>query len=111
MTIVFLQVDTFTFNFNDLKRLEPPIISRFFSLYTSHCTRIGKDYDRNFYTTPGIAIAHIITSITVVNDLELHPIDIEQVFHQADKLLEGVTDRYFIDPSPGRSEADKKDSV
>ncbi len=40
----------------------------------------GKDYDQNFSPTPGIAIAHIITSIASANDLELHSIDIEQVF-------------------------------
>jgi hypothetical protein len=39
-------------------------------------------------------------SITAANDLELHPIDIEQVFLQTDKLMEGVNVRYFINPSP-----------
>ena len=38
----------------------------------------------------GVAIARIITSIAAANDLELHSIDIEQSFLQADKLMEGV---------------------
>jgi hypothetical protein len=47
----------------------------------------GKDNDQNFSPTPGIAIARIITSIAAANDLELHCIDIEQAFLQADKLM------------------------
>jgi hypothetical protein len=43
------------------------------------------------------------------NDLELHSIDIEQVFLQTDKLMEGVNDRYFINPSPGSPDANNKD--
>jgi hypothetical protein len=61
----------------------------------------GKDYLQNFSPTPGIAIARIITSIAAANDLELHSIDIEQAFLQADKLMEGVNGRYFINPPPG----------
>jgi hypothetical protein len=62
----------------------------------------GKDYDHNFSPTPGIAIARIITSIPAANDLELHSIDIEQAFLQADKLLEGANGRYFINPREPR---------
>ncbi len=40
-------------------------------------------------------------SLVPVNDLELHSVDIEQAFTQADKLPEGVNDRYFINPPPG----------
>jgi hypothetical protein len=71
----------------------------------------GKDYLQNFSPTPGIVIAHIITSMTVVNDLEVHSIDIEQVFLQNDKLMEGVIDQYFINPPPGRPDANNKDFV
>jgi hypothetical protein len=48
-----------------------------------------------------IVIVRIITSISVAKDLEFHSIDIEQSFFQTDKLMEGVNDRYFINPSPG----------
>jgi hypothetical protein len=71
----------------------------------------GKDYLQNFSPTPGIAIARIITSIAAANDLELHSIDIEQAFLQADKLMEGVNGRYFINPPPGSPDANNKDIV
>ena len=71
----------------------------------------GKDYLQNFSPTPGIVIARIITSITTANDLELHSIDIEQAFLQADKLMEGVNGRYFINPPPGSPDANNKDIV
>jgi hypothetical protein len=71
----------------------------------------GKDYLQNFSPTPGIAIARIITSISAVNDLELHSIDIDQAFLQADRLMEGVNDRYFINPPPGRPDVNNKDIV
>jgi hypothetical protein len=71
----------------------------------------GKDYDQNFSPTPSIAISRIIASIAVANDLELHSIDIEQAFLQVDKLIEGVNDRYFINPPPGRPDAISKDIV
>ena len=71
----------------------------------------GKDYLQNFSPTPGIAIARIITSIAAANDLELHSIDIEQAFLQADKLMEGVNDRYFINPPPGSPDTNNKDIV
>jgi hypothetical protein len=44
-------------------------------------------------------------SLAVANDMELHKIDIEQAFLQADKLDEGVNGRYFINPPPGSPEA------
>ena len=52
----------------------------------------GKDYDQIFSPTPGITISRIDTSIVSANYLELHSIDIEQAFLQADKLLEVVND-------------------
>ena len=63
----------------------------------------GKDSDRNFSPTPGIAMACIITSIAAANDLEL----------QVDKLSEGVNDRplHFINPPPGSPDANNKDIV
>jgi hypothetical protein len=54
------------------------------------------DYDDNFSPTPGIALARIMVSLAAANDLELHSVDIEQAFTQADKLPEGVNGRYFI---------------
>jgi hypothetical protein len=71
----------------------------------------GKDYLQNFSPTSGITIAHIITSIATANDLDLHSIDIEQVFLQTDKLMEGVNDRYFINPPPGSPDSNNKDIV
>jgi hypothetical protein len=70
-----------------------------------------RNSDQNFSPTPGIAIARIITSIAAANDLELHSIDIEQAFLQADKLMEGVNGRYFINPPPGSPDANNKDIV
>jgi hypothetical protein len=61
----------------------------------------GKDYDQNFSPTPGIAIARIITSIVAGNVLELHSIDIEEAFLQADKLMEGVTADTLSTRHPG----------
>ena len=43
--------------------------------------------------------------------MELHKIDIEQAFLQADKLNEGVICRYFINPLPGSPEAGNKNIV
>ena len=60
------------------------------------------DYDDNFSPTPGITLARIMVSLAAANDLELHSVDIEQAFTQADKLPEGVNGRYFINP-PTRS--------
>jgi hypothetical protein len=43
--------------------------------------------------------------------MELHKIDIELAFLQADKLVEGVNGRYFINPPPGSPEAGNKNIV
>jgi hypothetical protein len=51
------------------------------------------------------------SSKAAANDLELHSIDIEQVFLQADKLMEGVNGRCFINPPPGSPDANNKDIV
>ena len=67
------------------------------------------DYDDNFSPTPGIALARV--SLASANDLELHSVDIEQAFTQADKLPEGVNGRYFINPPPGSPDAGNKDIV
>jgi hypothetical protein len=69
----------------------------------------GKDYLQKNSPTPIIVIDRIITSITATNDLEIHSIDTEQAFLQADKLMEG--DRYFINPSPGNPDDNNKDIV
>ena len=52
-----------------------------------------------------------MVSLTDVNDLQLHSVDIEQVFTQTDKLPEGVNDRYFTNPPPGSPDAGNKDVV
>jgi hypothetical protein len=49
------------------------------------------------------------SKIAAANDLELHSIDIEQVFLQGDMLLEGVNGRYFINSPPGSPDAKNKD--
>ena len=46
------------------------------------------EYDDNFSPTPGIALARIMVSLAAANNLELHSVDIEQAFTQADKLPE-----------------------
>ena len=61
----------------------------------------GVDYVDNFSPTPGLAVARLMMSLAVANDMELHKIDIEPAFLQADKLDEGVNGRYFINPPPG----------
>ena len=61
--------------------------------------------------TPDITITRIITSIAAGNDLELYSIDIEQAFLQTDKLMEGVNDRYFINPTDGSPDTNNKDIV
>ena len=50
-------------------------------------------------------------SLAIANDMELHKINIEQAFLQADKLDEGVNGRYFINPPPGTSAAGNKNIV
>jgi hypothetical protein len=55
----------------------------------------GVDYVDNFSPTPGLAVARLMMSLAIANDMELHKIDIEQAFLQADKLDEGVNGRYF----------------
>ena len=70
----------------------------------------GVDYVDNFSPTPGLAVARLMMSLAVANDLELHKIDIEQAFLQADKLDEGVNSLYFINPPPGSPEAGNKRS-
>jgi hypothetical protein len=62
-------------------------------------------------TSIGIAMARIMVSLAAANDLELHSVDIEQAFTQADKLPEGVNGRYFINPPPGSPDAGNRDIV
>jgi hypothetical protein len=72
----------------------------------------GVDYVDNFSPTPGLAVAlRLMMSLAIANDMELHKIDIEQAFLQADKLDEGVNGRYFINPPPGSPEAGNKNIV
>jgi len=71
----------------------------------------GVDYVDNFSPTPGLAVARLMMSLAIANDMELHKIDIEQAFLQADKLVEGVNGRYFINPPPGSPEAGNKNIV
>ena len=71
----------------------------------------GVDFIDNFSPTPGLAVARLMMSIAIGNGMELHKVDIEQAFLQADKLDEGVNGRYFINPPPGSPEAGNKDVV
>ena len=63
--------------------------------------RKGVDFIDNFSPTLGLAVARLMMSIAIANGMELHKVDIEQAFLQADKLDEGVNGRYFINPPPG----------
>jgi hypothetical protein len=75
------------------------------------------DYVDYFSPTPGLAVARLMMSLAVANDMKLHKIDdddafdIEQAFLQANKLDEGVNGRYFINPPPGSPEAGNKNIV
>ena len=60
----------------------------------------GVDFVDNFSRTPVLAVARLMMSIAIANDMELHKVDNEQAFLQADKLDEGVNGRYFINPPP-----------
>jgi hypothetical protein len=53
----------------------------------------GVNYVDNFSPTPGLAVARLMMSLA--NDMELHKIDIEKAFLQADKLDEGVSGWYL----------------
>jgi hypothetical protein len=50
-------------------------------------------------------------SLELAHDLELHSVDIEQVFTRADKLNEGANGRYFITQSPDNPDDDDKSVV
>ena len=52
-----------------------------------------------------ISLARLMVSIAAANDLELHSVDIEQAFTQADKLKEGANGRYFSAPTPDTGRA------
>jgi hypothetical protein len=71
----------------------------------------GVDFVDSFSPTPGLAVARLMMSIAIASGMELHKVDIEQAFLQADKLDEGVNGRYFINPPPGSPEAGNKDVV
>jgi hypothetical protein len=71
----------------------------------------GLDYEVSFSPTPGISITRLMVSITATNDLELHSVDIEQVFTQTDKLKKGANVKYFITPSSDSPDADDKSVV
>ncbi len=47
-----------------------------------------------------VLVARLMMSLAIANDIELHKIDIEQAFLQADMIDEGVNGRYFINPPP-----------
>jgi hypothetical protein len=71
----------------------------------------GVDFDDSFSPTPGLAVGRFMLSLAVANDYELHACDIEQAILQADKLPEGVTGRYFIQPPRGSPDANNRDVV
>ena len=51
----------------------------------------GVDYVDNFSPTPGLAVARLMMSLAVANDMELHKIDIEQAFLQAKSSTKAST--------------------
>jgi hypothetical protein len=71
------------------------------------------DYDglANDKFWPRSALFRIMVSLTAANNLELHSVDIEQAFTQADKLPEGVNGRYFINPPSGSPDTGNRDIV
>jgi hypothetical protein len=71
----------------------------------------GVDCVDKFSPTPGLAVARLMMSLTIAHDMELHKIDIEQTFLQADNLDDGFNGRYVIDPPPGSPEAGNKNIV
>jgi hypothetical protein len=58
---------------------------------------------------PVIPLSRIMVSLTTVNNLELHSVDIEQAFTQVDKLPEGVNERYFTNPPAGSPDTGNRD--
>jgi hypothetical protein len=50
-------------------------------------------------------------SLELADDLELHSVDIEPIFTEADKLNKGANGRYFITPPPDNPDADDKSVV
>ena len=70
----------------------------------------GVDFVDCFSPTPGLAIARLMMSIAIANDMELHKVDIEQAFLQADKLDEGVNGRYLnlLHQPPSRGPGGRK---
>ena len=61
----------------------------------------GVDFVDNFSPTPELAAARLMMSIAIANGMELHEVEVEQAFLQADKLDEGVNGRSFFNPTPG----------
>lgn len=69
-----------------------------------HCMKEGKDYNDSFALVQATTIVRIMMALAAAEDLELHTIDLTQVFIQADKLDEGVNGRVFKYPPPGCEE-------
>ena len=57
----------------------------------------GVDFVDSVSPTPGLAVARLMMSIAIANDMEMHKVDMEQAFLQADKLDEGVNRRYSME--------------
>jgi hypothetical protein len=51
----------------------------------------GKKYDKKICSTPGIAIARIITSIAAANDLQLHSTDIREFMKLQSSFINSPT--------------------
>ena len=69
-------------------------------------TTMITSYNSRYYTDQNHGHG---VSLAVTNNLELHSVDIEQDFSQADKLPEGVNGRYFVNPPPGSPDSGNKD--
>ena len=55
------------------------------------------DFVDSVSPTPGLAVARLMMSIAIANDMEMHKVDMGQAFLQADKLDEGVNRRYSME--------------
>eukprot|EP00961_Rhodomonas_salina_P046079 618683-Rhodomonas_salina.1 len=58
----------------------------------------GIDYEDSFSPVPHAVASRIIMSIAAAADMELHCVDLNKAFIQADKIEEGVNGCFFITP-------------
>jgi hypothetical protein len=66
----------------------------------------GVDYVDNFSPTPGLAVARLMMSLAIANDMELHKIDIEQAFLQAESISSKLSCKLMLDRFIGTDEGE-----